>query len=406
MGSLNTYPKNNFYSHTARFGGNIMKKKYYLVISILIAAVVLLPVPGNTTGVAIANEDNYIRIDGEIKGYPYSLFRPDAWNGDLVLLVHGAIPGTFEGLAQDLISEGFGVGFFTHTQVFGPELGKAFKEVTLSTRVVQAQFTAHFGAPERTYLYNFSRGAINVTNLVETSPSRYDGVFSVCGANGGIQLNMDHFFTSRVLFDYFYPGVLPGDALSSPVNDLPGYVTQVAPLIVAAVMANPDPAYEYAAVHQNDLQYNDFSELLNGVVLSLAIHTSGVNSLIADIKGNPFDNMETIYTGSSNDAALNTGVARLSADIHARNYFRTWYEPDGSIDGTPFLALHTSRDPIVREKGNNDKYQALVESTGNGDFFVRRVVDRFGNCTFSNEELASHFSDLVTWVETGVRPSP
>jgi hypothetical protein len=32
--------------------------------------------------------------------------------------------------------------------------------------------------------------------------------------------------------------------------------------------------------------------------------------------------------------------------------------------------------------------------------------DRFGNCTFSNEELASHFSELVNWVETGVRQNP
>lgn len=123
-------------------------------------------------------------------------------------------------------------------------------------------------------------------------------------------------------------------------------------------------------------------------------------------KGNPFDNLETTYTGSRDDEALNAGVARIGADPHARNYLRTWYEPDGSINGTPFLALHTSRDPIVRERANNDKYESLVESTGNGEFFLRRVVDRFGNCTFSAEELASHFSDLVDWVETGVKPSP
>jgi hypothetical protein len=381
-----------------------MNKKKVLTYVLMVIMVITLLLPGETAMVAQANGGNYTRIDGEIQGYPYSLFKPDDWNGDLVLLVHGSIPGMFEGLAEDLVSDGFGVGFFTLSQFFGPEVGRSFRVVTIKTRFVQGQFTAHFGKPQRTYLYNFSRGAINVTNLVETSPVRYDGVFSVCGANGGIQLNFDYFFTSRVLFDYFYPGVLPGSPLHSIVNDIPGYQTQVAPLVAAAINANPAPAFEMANVAQYDLQYNNFDELRNGIVLSLAIHTSGVNSIIGDIKGIPFDNMEVYYTGSNDDEALNAGIARLSADPHARNYLQTWYEPNGSIGGTPFLALHTSRDPIVREKANNDKYEALVKGAGNGEYFLRQVVDRFGNCTFTNEELASYFSDLVNWVETGVRP--
>jgi hypothetical protein len=36
-----------------------------------------------------ANGGNFTRIDSEVQGYPYSLFKPEEWNGDLVLLVHG-----------------------------------------------------------------------------------------------------------------------------------------------------------------------------------------------------------------------------------------------------------------------------------------------------------------------------
>jgi hypothetical protein len=276
----------------------------------------------------------------------------------------------FEGLAQNLVSEGYGVGFFTLTEVFGPEVGRSFRVVTIKNRYVQAQFTSNFGKPQRTYLYNLSRGAINITNLVETAAVRYGGIFSVCGANGGIQLNIDYFFTTRVLFDYFYPEVLPGDLLHSVVNDLPGYQTQVAPLVVAAINSNPGTAYQMVEVDQYDLHYNNFDELRNGIVLSLAIHTAGGYSIVNDIKGNPFDNLETVYTGSSDDVALNAGVTRVEADPQARNYLRTWYEPIGSINGTTFLALYTSRNPIVRERANNDKFASLVENKGNGEFFL------------------------------------
>jgi hypothetical protein len=70
------------------------------------------------------------------------------------------------------------------------------------------------------------------------------------------------------------------------------------------------------------------------------------------------------------------------------------------------LALHTSRDPIVPDHFHNEKYQQWVESTGNGEYFLRRVIDRSGHCFFSNEELMRNFLDLVGWVETDVRPDP
>ncbi|HEX6386337.1 MAG TPA: alpha/beta hydrolase, partial [Anaerolineae bacterium] len=283
--------------------------------------------------------------------------------------------------------------------------GAALKEVTINTRIVQAQFTKHFGKPGRTYLYGFSRGAHNMTKLVETSPARYDGVFTVCGGNGGSQLQWDYFFTARVLFDYFFPGVLPGDVLNTPELDQERFFAEVAPIIADAIVANPSAAEEMAAVDQYDLQYNDFNELVSGIVQSLWPHTVGVNDLLLAARGNPFDNTQTVYTGTRDDEALNAGVARLSAEPQARNYLRVWYEPDGSIAGTPVLALHTTRDPVVPERPNNDKYETLVQSTGNADFFVRRRVERFGHCTFGGPELLGHFLDLVTWAETGVRPS-
>jgi pimeloyl-ACP methyl ester carboxylesterase len=379
-----------------------MIRKKIVIVMILILTTALLPLPGSTSMIAQANEGGFTRIDGEIRGYPYSLFRPDDWNGDLVLLVHGSIPLWFEIFADVLVDQGFGVAFTTITEIPGPAEGQALKEVTINTRIVQNQFTANFGHPTRTYLFGFSRGAHNMTKLVETTPEQYDGVFVACG---GSPVAWDYFFTARALFDYFYPGVLPGQLLSSPISEFSSYYLEIVPLIVAAIEHDTEPAEKMAQVDQYGIAYSSMDELINGIVDSLVVHTAGVNSLIAAANGNPFDNTNTVYTGTNDDPALNAGVARIKADPQASNYLSTWSEPNGDLGATPYLVLHTSRDWTTQERFN-DLYEALVNSTGNGEYYHRRVIDRFGHCAFTFEEVMGGFADLVNWVETGAKPGP
>jgi pimeloyl-ACP methyl ester carboxylesterase len=377
-----------------------MSKKTQALVSIVVL-MVLLAYAASTAVPVHATAHDVTRIDDEVQGAPYSLFLPAEWNGDLILLVHGSIPGQFETLAQVFTTQGFGVAFMTLPPTVGE--AAALKEVTLTIRIVQAQFTQHFGKPDRTYLFDFSRGAHTTEKLVETSPGRYAGVFSVCGGRSS-QLAWDYFFTARILFDYYFPGVLPGDVFQMPPLTVNAYLAQVFPTVVQAVLNDLPAAEEMAGVDQYALRYNDPGELASGIALSLLVHSIGVNDLL-QTAGNPFDNSQTVYTGTADDAALNEGVVRLTAEPQAVHYLRVWYEPDGTIGKTPVLVLHAERDPIVPERVN-DKYEALITSTGNADFLVRRVIDRFGHCAFSNEELVSHFADLVSWVETGVRPTP
>jgi hypothetical protein len=244
-----------------------------------------------------------------------------------------------------------------------------------------------------------------MTRLLETSSGRYDGMLSICGANGGTQQQLDYFFNARVLFDYYFPGVLPESPLEMPPLDLNGFFMNVAPLIIGAIVQNPVAAMEMAAVDQYDLEYNDFGELISGIVQSLVIHSVTVNGTLDAAHGNPFDNTAILYTGTSNDDELNAGIARLEAHPQARRYANNWYEPHGSIAGTPVILLHTSRDPIVPEPLNNDKYEALVQASGNGDYLLRRVVDRSGHCNLTPQEIFGSFADLVNWAESGIRPA-
>lgn len=351
------------------------------------------------SGPAACADGHFTRVDGEIAGASFSLFGPENWNGDLVLLVHGSIPDQFEALAPGLVAGGYGVAFAALPAGSGE--GSALKDMTLATRRVESRFTSHFGNPDRTYLFGFSRGAHNASQLLETAPAQYSGMLSICGGNGGSQLQWDYFFTARILFDYYYPGVLPGTPENMPALDLDAFVATVAPDIITAISGDPAAAIELASVDQYALRYDDFGELVSGILQSLAIHSIGVNDLLDAATGNPFDNSLVHYTGTGDDLALNAGIARLRADQQARQYLRVWYEPHGSIGSTPVLLLHTSRDPVVPESANNDKYEALVQGTGNEDFLIRRVVDRFGHCQLTPAEIGSSFAELVMWVEEG-----
>jgi pimeloyl-ACP methyl ester carboxylesterase len=354
---------------------------------------------------ANASEHGVTRIDDEIAGTAYTLMRPENWNGDLVLLVHGSIPNDFEALAPGFTAQGFGVAFVTLAPFVGEGDIGATKAATIGTKQVHAKFTSRFGRPDKVYLFGFSRGAEAMTRLVETSSARYDGMLSICGANGGTPGQSDYFFTARVLFDHYFPGVLPGSPTAMPDIDLGQYLFAIAPTVVDAVMQNPIAAMEMAAVDQLDLQYNDFGELINGIVQSLLIHTVTANDVVEAARGNPFDNSLVQYTGTNDDATLNANVARLIADPQSRRYQENWYEPNGSSGGTPVILLHTSRDPIVPGPLNNDKYESLMTASGNSDFLLRRTVDRFGHCTFGPEEIFGNFGDLVFWAETGIKPA-
>jgi hypothetical protein len=56
-----------------------------------------------------------------------------------------------------------------------------------------------------------SLGSLITLNLVERYPAHYAGALPVCGILGGGQTTIDYSANIRLLFDFFYPGALPGD---------------------------------------------------------------------------------------------------------------------------------------------------------------------------------------------------
>jgi pimeloyl-ACP methyl ester carboxylesterase len=366
------------------------------------------PAAMGTLSAAGRNLDGPREIQGQIgPGALYAVSIPARWNGDLVVFAHGwmfptdpvALPdiGPFR---DGIHARGYGLALSSYS-----ENGFAVRDGVLRTRQVRDLFIASFGQPRRTYLSSGSMGAQVIMRLAQENPQHYDGVLPMCGPVGGSQMEIDYLMNVRVLFDYFYPGVVPGDAVHVPAGL--DFGTDVVPAVVDAILANPAPAFELAGVDQVDIRYADLPELIESILTGLFFNT--LPDFMGDLRERThghdyFDNTRVVYTGSGNDAALNAGVDRFAAAPDALEFLRHWYEPDGNLT-MPVLTVHTTRDPVV-PRLHDAAFQAAVAAAAKSDLLVQRFIDVFGHCSEDWADDLTAFDDLRTWVENGIRPAP
>ena len=228
------------------------------------------------------------------------------------------------------------------------------------------------------------------------------GGLIACAPIGRIQRQVTFWGNLLVVFDYFFPGVIPGNALEVPEGL--DFATQVVPAVIGAVSSNPLRAIEMAGVDQIELPYTTSDELVSSILGALFLAIVGADDLLERTHGTFVDNSATVYTGSRDDAALNAGVDRFEATEAARNYLETWYMPRGDLQ-IPVLTVHTTMDPIV-PLFHEPAYAEIVASAGKSELLVQRVVNRYGHCAFAPQEQIGAFQDLVAWVENDVAPTP
>jgi len=352
-------------------------------------------------------------VDGRLgPGALYRLVRPTIWNGGLVIYAHGfvspgqpiAIPPDAELAITLLTSQGFAVAVSSFS-----ENGWAVKDGTQRTHQLLGIFTSKFGTPNRVYAAGASMGGLIAIRLVETYPWEFAGLLPVCAAAGGLRLELEYFANVRILFDLFYPGVLPGS-----LDDVPAGINVTSQIIVpatAAMTLDPTGAVAIASITQTPVPFASGQELIQSIVTAL-VGAAGYPSVLELTHGQPFfDNTDTVYTGALPPATLqsiNANVQRFSASPAGLNYVEHNYTPTGDLH-IPALTLRTFRDPLV-PGFHQAAYGAAVAAAGNSNWLVQRAVagaaNGYGHCTFTPQELATAFAQLVLWVENGIKPAP
>ena len=383
----------------------------------LVAPLALAPTPVMVTRIA---GDGFVREEGSVDGGLYAIIRPEDWNGDLVVMLHGSVPAQaplslqpllhwwWSPFIDALVDRGFGVAFSSYRVN-----GVAWRQGAIDSRIAEAQFVARFGRPRDTYLVGWSMGSTIGQHLLETSPSRYAGLLAVCGALSGPTRQNALFVDMRILFDYFFPGVLPGNVLTSDFD----YLEEGLPKVVAAVTGDIPNAIAMASVDQLYRQWDTPAKLVTGIAAGLFIAGGGTRDLQEKTGGVPFDNTATVYTSPILSAeelsALNDGVMRIEGDPNALRYLQQ-LDPDGGFGPARMLSLTTSFDPLLPSRSTDPRSRHWCRRR------ERRTSSCFGSSTvsgivefgfdgapdpFIDLEITA-FDDLVAWIRDGVKPVP
>ena len=338
-------------------------------------------------------------------GAQYQIIIPKPWNGQLLVYAHGytdisapiAVPNTAPELQiyQTFTNQGFAVATSSFSQN-----GWAVKEGLQDIRDLQSLFSAQVGKPTRSYLVGVSMGGLITVGLAE-NPGKFDGALSICGVVAGAPAQFQRFGDGRAVFDYFFPGVLPGDLLHQPNLDFSfGSPTfnLIAGALAGGFAAPGNPSLQFASV--TGLTGSSPNELIFSAISLLA---SNFNELLTRTQGlNFYDNTNTVYAGSNNDASLNAKVKRYQANSDAVNYLRTYYQPTGKLT-IPLVTLHTTEDPTV-PFSQEATYSSVVAKAGASNLLVQQSADRYGHCNVKPAEILTSFQGLFGWVNFGIRP--
>ncbi|HEX2251607.1 MAG TPA: alpha/beta hydrolase, partial [Gemmatimonadales bacterium] len=162
--------------------------------------------------------------DGVLQdGALYRVCFPETWNGDLVLYAHGyvapqqelALPQQRVGNQSiaDLITR-LGYAYATTSyRANGLIAPEAVDDLNQLVDTIESRYRPD---PIRTVIVGFSEGGLIATLAAERYPNRFDGALAGCGPIGDFRAQLDYMGDFRVVFDYFFPGLLPGTALDVP----------------------------------------------------------------------------------------------------------------------------------------------------------------------------------------------
>jgi len=296
----------------------------------------------------------------------YAIFTPRTWNGDAIVYVHGfrdaASPVDLRDQDQlfEVRDQLGALGYAVANSSFDAN-GFVVKNGAQRTHQLSGLLAAELGGkPDHTLLAGHSLGGGIALSLVEQFPSQYDGALLICGMVGGSLLETQYLGHVRALFDFFYPGALPGDVVNVPANTI---VTL--PQVIAAVQTNPFGLFAIASTAQAPVPFvpsgdvtdpsSVASQTLVGALFgALAFQVRGAGNLLELTHGHtPFDNSTTQCTlgtpllpasvVSPLIAAANAGVARYSVDPAAQNYLQHHFTPSGDLQ-VPVLTVHNTWD--------------------------------------------------------------
>lgn len=363
------------------------------------------------------------RMWGVLAGAGYRIEVPANWNGDLVMWAHG-YRGTGLRLFFNpeevpfrayLLENGYAWAASTYAKN-DYNVGQGVKD----TRRLALFFQGEVQSPNRMYIAGASMGGHITAVSIEKFRNLYDGAMPVCGVVGDFEL-----------FDFFLDFNAAGQQIALGASQFPvdpAYPVVTAPQIKANLEAVPGgwpvllnaegqgfkqlvelrsggdrPNFDEAWFF-----WNSFPEFGSGIPGNFLFDLGTLDGTLPGHPGNVVDNTGIIYQMDLDPALspaeqdLNDGIVRVSADVAAR---MSPFNPAVTGDlPVPVLTMHNLGDLFVPFH-NEIVYAAEVAAHGKSDLLVQRAIRGVNHCGFTTLEYETAFADLVTWVETGIKPA-
>ena len=373
-----------------------MRKTLYLLFACLVFPALSLadcPTPTQFNGT-------------QTSGAVYRIYMPDlsCWNGGLVIFAHGYVPPQVAPLAipeDQLTINGVSLPGLINQLGYAFALssyrknGLAIKEGILDSEDLVNVFNQQVHvAPQKVYIAGASEGGLVSALSIEQLANVYNAALPACGPIGDFRLQLNYIGDFRVIFDYFFPGVIPGNPVAIPPETIAGWNPNQ---IIAVLHANPSATAQFLKVTQFPVG-PDANTTAQNIVGLLAYNVLGANDATAELGGQPYDNRFRIYFGSSNDLRLNLKVERFSADPKALAEIAAHYQTTGKLS-RPAVTLHTTSDPIVPYL-HEPLYTLKTLFSGSALEHVNLPVSAYGHCNFQESDLLTAFG-LLVFKDTG-----
>jgi len=328
-----------------------------------------------------------------------------SYNGEMILFAHGYIaqgspePATWlsqltlpDGTALPTLLNGKGFGFAASS--FSTD-GLAILPGIQDTKAL-INVVGGLGIPVQKYFVaGASEGGLVAAKSIEEDPGSYAGGLAVCGPVGSFQKQLQYFGDVRVLFDYFFPGVLTsagGTAIDIPPALIENWFSQYQPAVIEAVNSNPLATLQLVSTAQVGIGLNP-SNAATAIAEVLWYNVFATDNAQALLGGNAYDNTKTVYKGSFDDVKLNRHVERYAATGTALNNIATLYETTGVLHD-PLVTLHTLADPVV-PFWQEPLYAGKVLSRGSGSELVEIPVLAYGHCNVTATQAETALSVLL-----------
>lgn len=376
-----------------------MSKWIRVILAAALLSAVLIP-----ANLAWANDDNC--IEGvQASGAVYRICMPAVWNGDLVVYAHGYVESSNPiAIPEDQLFLDDGTSLIELIN----SLGYAFAVTSYSKNglaVLQGVadvvdlvdiFKGLHPETDEVIISGPSEGGLVTTLAVERHPEIFAGGLAVCGPVGDFQKQVNYLGDFRIVFDYFFPGLLPPSPIDIPQEVMDNWETVYLPTILAAAMADPVATAQLLTVTGAPVNPADPATIAATLENVLWYNIFATNDAKATLFGQPFNNMRRIYLGSQDDLALNLGVQRFAADPLAKAEIGK-YQTTGRLS-VPLVNMHTTGDPIVPFWHSVLYSQKAFRNSALGLYLVL-PINRYGHCAFTAKEVLIGFGALVALIE-------